>query len=172
MRQVSIIADDPITAPTFAVNNDLLSLPGWKRLTRIVRNQKKLERMTNQSKLRSVRRAPIYKLGVQVPRNSREARLLDPKYQYKWTAAEGVELAQLHEYNTFKNLGKCAKVPEGYQRIRVHFVYDVKHDLRFKARLVADGNLTQPGKDESYSGVVSLKTMRMALLIGELNGLT
>ena len=71
----------------YAVKNDLLSLPGWKRLGRI-RNQKKLERMTNQSKLRSVRRAPIYKFGVQVPRNSREARVLDPKYQYKWTGAE------------------------------------------------------------------------------------
>ena len=104
--------------------------------------------MTNQSRLRPVRRAPIYKFAVQIPGNSRETRLLDPKYQYKWIVAEGVELAQLHEYNSFKNLGTCAKVPDGDQKIGVHFVYDVKRDLRFKARLVADGNLTQPGKDE------------------------
>ena len=55
----------------------------------LVRNQQKLQRMTNQSKLRMqpVRHALIYKLGVQVPRNSKEAILLDPKYQYKWTTA-------------------------------------------------------------------------------------
>ena len=43
--------------------------------------------------------------------------------------------------------------------------------MRFKARLVADGHLTQPVKDSSYSGVISLRTMRIALLVGELNGL-
>ena len=47
----------------------------------------------------------------------------------------------------------------------------MKHDGRFKARLVAGGHMTEPGKDESYSGVVSLRTMRLALIAGELNNL-
>ena len=50
-------------------------------------------------------------------------------------------------------------------------MYAVKHDLRHKARLVAGGHLTDPPKDSVYSGVVSLKSLRLALLIGELNGL-
>ena len=57
-----------------------------------------------------------------------------------------------------------------YKQIRVHFVYDCKHDLRRKARMVADGHLTPPG-DDSYSSVVSLKSLRISILLGELNGL-
>jgi hypothetical protein len=46
--------------------------------------------------------------------------------------------------------------PAGYKRIRVHIVYDVKHDGRHKARLVADGHLTDIPLDSVYSVVVSL----------------
>ena len=49
-------------------------------------------------------------------------------------------------------------------------MYDVKHYLCYKARLVADGHLTNPTVDQTYSGVVSLKSMRIAILIGEING--
>jgi len=47
----------------------------------------------------------------------------------------------------------------------------VKHDLRHKARLVAGGHLTEAPFEGAYSGVVSLRSMRLALLIGEMNGL-
>ncbi|HYC30222.1 MAG TPA: reverse transcriptase domain-containing protein, partial [Chitinophagaceae bacterium] len=36
---------------------------------------------------------------------------------------------------------------------------------------MADGHLTDPCKDAAYSSVVSLRTMRMALVVSELNGL-
>ena len=88
----------------------------------------------------------------------------------KWTDAEGVELRQLGDYKTFIDKGHRAPVPRGFREIKVRFVYDCKHDLRHKARLVAGGHLT-PTDESSYSGVVSLKSMRLALLIGELNGL-
>ena len=38
----------------------------------------------------------------------------------------------------------------GFKKIRVHFVYDIKHDLRYKARLVADGHLTNPTAEQTY----------------------
>ncbi len=76
------------------------------------------------------------------------------------------------EYKTFKNLGLKAFIPIGFKLIRVHFVFDVKFYLRRKARLVAGGHLTDPPKDLTYSGVVSLKAGRIQLLIAELNGLT
>jgi hypothetical protein len=47
--------------------------------------------------------------------------------------------------------------PTGFKKIRVHIVYDVKHDGRHKARLVADGHLTGIPLDSVYSGVVSLR---------------
>ena len=114
---------------------------------------------------------PKYKFGVEIPRNSKHARQLQEKLGHtKWTDAEKTELGQLYDYSTFIDKGKRASIPRGYRQIRVRFVYDCKHDLRHKARLVAGGHLT-PEDDSAYSGVVSLKSMRLALLIGELNGL-
>ena len=67
-------------------------------------------------------------------------------------------------------MGKGTKMPPEYQKIRVHFVYDAKSTGRYKARLVAGGHLTADVNAESYSSVVSLKSMRLAMLAGELNG--
>jgi hypothetical protein len=49
-----------------------------------------------------------------------------------------VELTQLHEYNTFKDLGYKADAPSGYKKICTHLVFDCKHDGRHKAHMVAD----------------------------------
>ena len=40
-----------------------------------------------------------------------------------------LEFSQLQEYNTFKDLGKGVLGPKGYKKIKVHMVYDVKHDV-------------------------------------------
>jgi len=53
----------------------------------------------------------------------------------------------------------------------VHLVFDVKHDGRHKARLVADGHLTEVPIESVYSGVVSLRGFRLVLFLAELNGL-
>ena len=50
-----------------------------------------------------------------------------------WQDATVLEMAQMDEYNTFKDYGpKGAPLP-GYKKIRVHLVFDVKHDGRHKA---------------------------------------
>ena len=56
----------------------------------------------------------------------------------------------------FVDMGESTPIPKGYQKIRVHLVYAVKHDGRHKARLVADGHLTEVPVDSVYSGVVSM----------------
>jgi hypothetical protein len=63
------------------------------------------------------------------------------------------------------------KPPEGYKRINVHFVYAVKHDGRYKARLVAGGHLTDTPIDSVYSSVVPLRGVRMVIFVAELNEL-
>lgn len=50
-------------------------------------------------------------------------------------------------------------------------VYDVKHDGRHKARLVAGGHLTETPVDSVYSSVATLRGMRMVMFLAELNGL-
>ena len=88
-----------------------------------------------------------------------------------------LELTQIHEYKVFKDTGKAqfqnGKVvtPDGFQKIRVHFVYAVKHDGRFKARLVADGHLTKEPVESIYSGVASLRSLRMVVFLSQLNNL-
>ncbi len=54
----------------------------------------------------------------------------------------------------------------------MHLIYDVKHYGRHHARLVADGHLTDLPTESVYSGVVSLRGLRLLLFIAELNGLT
>ena len=88
-----------------------------------------------------------------------------------------LELTQIHEYEGFKNTGKAqfhnGKVvtADDFQKIRVHFVYAVKHDGRFKARLVADGHLTKEPVESIYSGVDSLRSLGMAVYLSKLNDL-
>ena len=61
--------------------------------------------------------------------------------------------------------------PSGYKRIRCHMVYDVKHYGRHKSRLVAGGHLTDPSSESVYSGIDSLRGIRLATFLSELNRL-
>src|SRR5574339_943080 len=72
-------------------------------------------------------------------------------------------------YDVFKDYDHQSVSPQGYKKIRVHLIYDVKHDGRHKARLVANGHLTDIPNEIVYSSVVSLRGLRMMLFLGELN---
>ena len=163
-----MIKDDPVSLAKYAEENDLLDTPGWKRLKSITSNKTKLNRMLHQAKQK---KGPVYQFGIQVPRNVKEAYALDSKNgNTKWGDAMKSEIDSLNEFNTFKDHGKVPYV-DGFKRIVVHFVFAVKHDLRHKARLVAGGHLTNPTTEGSYSGVVSLRSLRIALVSAELNDL-
>jgi len=169
-----IAKDDPVTCAIYAKDNNLLELEGWKRFKSIARRQKKFVRMAKQAYLRSFRSAPKYKYGYEVAKDWDDAIRLDKKAgNLKWQNAVEIELGQIDDYVTFKDLGHKDKVkpPEGYKRIRVHLVFDVKHDGRFKARLVADGHLTDAPLESVYSGVVSIRGFRITMFLSELNGL-
>ena len=166
-----MIKDDPVTVAVCAKENNLLETAGWKRLKGIAKRQKKLLRMVNQAKMRSHKHAKRYKFGVEVPKNHKDAMRLDEENgNTLWRDAELTELSQIDEYSTFQDLGQGDLRPEGHKRIRVHMVYDVKHDGRRKARLVADGHLTDVPTDSTYSSVVSIRGLRLVVFLAELNG--
>ena len=83
------------------------------------------------------------------------------------------------EYNVFKRWDKAIldkhkkfmNTPKGYDRIKVHLVFAVKFDGKHKARLVADGHQTPEPIENIYSGVVSLRNLRLVILLGKLNNL-
>ena len=121
-----------------------------------------MERMANQANLRSYRYAPKYMFGFEVPRNYNHALELDKKNgNTRWQDCTKVEMEQLYEYSTFVDYGIDGKIPPGYKKIRTHLVFAVKHDGRHKARMVADGHLTDVPLDSVYSGVVSLRGLRL-----------
>ena len=97
----------------------------------------------------------------------------------KWYDAIKIEMESMLEYKVFKKwdkaiLDKHKKVmnpPKGYHRIKVHLVFAVKFDGRHKARLMADGHLTPEPIENIYSGVVSLRNLRLVIFLGKLNHL-
>jgi hypothetical protein len=68
---------------------------------------------------------------------------------------------------------KESELPPGYQKIKCHFIFDIKmgENFRRKARLVANGNETETPLALTYSSVVSRDSVRIALLIASLNDL-
>jgi hypothetical protein len=88
-----------------------------------------------------------------------------------WKESEESEINALEECKVFKDLGKDGIPPPGYKKIRCHMIYDVKHDGRHESRLVSGGHLTPEPTKSIYSGVVSLRVLRLIIFIAELNNL-
>jgi len=62
--------------------------------------------MANQAKLQSYCTVPRYKYGYEVPRDYNHAVELDMcNGNTKWHDSTALEMSQLHEYKTFKDLG-------------------------------------------------------------------
>ena len=89
--------------------------------------------MVNQAKLRSFNNAPRFKNDYEVPRTYEQAVRLDEKNNNtKWQDAAALEQEQINEYHVFIDKGHHTKnaAPSGFKKIRVHFIFDVKHDGR------------------------------------------
>ena len=170
---LSIIAiDTPISCAKYAKKNNLLGLPGWKRLNPIAKKMNKMIESANKVKIRSVAYKPKYKYGVEIPCSYLEAIKFDKENgNIRWQDATELEMEHMRGYKVFKDIGKFSSIPDGFKNIPVHMVYDVKHDSRHRARLVANGQLTDIPIDSVYSSVVSLRGFRMLLFLDELNGL-
>jgi hypothetical protein len=126
--------------------------------------------MVNKTKLRSYSTATKFKSGYQVAINYAEKVCLDKRNSNStWQEAIDLELQQIYEYNIFVDLGLhiSAKVPQDYRKIWVHFVFDVKHDGKQKARLVANGHSTAVPLQSVYSGAVSAHGFRLVMLMSE-----
>jgi hypothetical protein len=93
------------------------------------------------------------KYGYLIPNNHEEAVWLDEvNGNTLWQDAETAESDAMFSYKVFGNRGKNGKIPCGYKLIRLRMIYDVKHNGRHKARLVASGHLTPIPVDSIYSG--------------------
>ena len=129
-------------------------------------------RLANQAKLRSFRLAPTYKYGFQVPRDYNHTTKLDEKNRNtRCQDSNSLEMKQLDEYNTFNDMGTDVIPPKGYKKIKVHLIYNITHDTRYKTRCVSDRHLTEIPLDNVYSGVAPLRGLHMIIFLAELNQL-
>ena len=111
--------------------------------------------------------------GYLIPRNYTEAMQFDKENKNK------LEMESIQAYKVLRKwdkgiLDKHKKVmnpPKGYHKIKVHLVFAVKFHGRHKARLVADGHLTPEPVENIYSGVVSLRNLRLVIFLRKLNNL-
>ena len=162
-----ISKEDPINCAVYAKKHDLLDTTGWNHPKRHAKISKRLIRAVKQSWIRQVRASARYQHGFQVPKDYNDAIRLDKENSNThWQDAMNLELTGKAQFHNGK-----AVTPDGFQKIRVHFVYAVKHDGRFKATLVADGHLTKEPVESIYSGVVSLRILSMVVFLSQLNDL-
>ena len=159
-----ISKEDSINCAVYAKKRDLLDTTGWNHPKRHAKISKRPIRAVKQSRIHQVRASARYQHGFQVPKDFNDAISLDKENSNThWQDEMDLELTQIHEYKVFKDTGK-AQFHDGFQKIRVHFVYAVKHAGKFKARPVADGHLTK-------EPVVSLRSLRMVVFLSQLNDL-
>ena len=166
-----ISKEDPINCAVYAKKRDLLDTTGWNHPKRHAKISKRPIRAVKQSRIHQVRASARYQHGFQVPKDFNDAISFDKENSNThWQDEMDLELTQIHEYKVFKDTGKAqfhdgkAVTLDGFQKIRVHFVYAVKHAGRFKARPVADGHLIK-------EPVVSLRSLRMVAFLFQLNDL-
>jgi hypothetical protein len=170
----ALCLSNPKPISLFARNNDLLDKMPFCHLTQYCRSNTAVD-IARIIKVSTSPAAIKYKFGIQVPKGIKNAIDLDKKNGNQlWQGAIKTELKQLTNlfYQTFIVLDSGEDIPTGFQKIPYHMVFDVKYDLRHKLRLVADGNWTVNDKEDIYSGVVRMDTVRIGLFLGELYGLS
>ena len=107
----AIWKSDPVTLAQYAKENDLLQIPGWKRLRYYVKNEKKMKRMMKQVRINSMRNGPRIKFGVRVPKDYDEAKAFDRLNENNlWDEATSKEMGQVYEYESFKSLERNAQI--------------------------------------------------------------
>ena len=98
-------ADDPITVSKCVEVKGLMDKPYWRWARRYLKNKKKFMRLCRQVFLARKRTGPVYKFGVQVPRNTKEALLFDKQNNKTlWKEAIAKEMSKIMEFQVFKTL--------------------------------------------------------------------
>ena len=152
---------NPVLTAEYAYAHSLQDEPAFKWWVRKV--MKKRDRIIK--KVQSQCRKGRLKFGVEVPKNMAEAKMLDAKNGNRlWQDAVQKEFDNARV--AFKLLGEGERAPPTWKEITCHLVFDVKFDLRRKARYVAGGHLTKDPGVSTYASVVSRESVRIRFLLG------
>jgi len=161
---------DPIAVIKYGNKKQLLKNDGWEWIRSYLPMEKEIEAMCNALNV-VTKDGHRYKFGIRVPGSVKEALAIDKENgNHLWEEAIIEELKQICAFDTF-HVVEHGEILVGYKRIPYHIVFDVKFDLRHKARLVAGGHRTDTPQEDVYSGVVSMEAVRLGFIIARMNGL-
>jgi hypothetical protein len=111
-------------------------------------------------------------LGVEIPRNIREALFLDAQNKDgKWKLVMKTEIEGIRNHGTFIFLEPGAEPPPGYQEAPLRMIFAVKSNFRRKARLVAGGHKMDATGLTSCISVVHMESTRILNVIAKAQNL-
>ena len=128
--------------------------------------------MINQAKRNLYSETQKFMFGYQVSWTPKEALELNKKNgNTEWKDAIKLKTNQLFKYRTFVHYRKAGDPSKRNLKIRLHWVFGVKHDGRHKARCFATGHLTPPSVESVYSGNISMLELHLMIFLVELSNL-
>ena len=160
----------PVQLADYAIEHGISNEPAFKWWIPYV--IKKRNRII--AKIKTKYWARTHKFGIRIPKSVKEAKDLDQKNgNTLWWEAICMEMKNVRiAFEEFD--GDKSEIPKGYQYIDCHIIFDIKmgENFRRKARMVAGGHKTQTPNTITYSSVVSRDSVRIALTLAALNGLS
>ena len=164
----------PVQLAEYAIENDLQHEPAfawWVPYT-----IKKKGRII--AKIKSKYWERTHKYGIRIPKDVKEAIEIDEENEKlglevpKWWDAIIQEMKNVRI--AFEEYEGNVRDLVGYQEVKCHMIFDIKlgENFRRKARFVAGGHKTDPPSSIIYSSVVSRDSVRIALTVAALNGLS
>ena len=125
---------------------------------------------TSEAKTPQKLKNKVFKIqfGHAVPKKWKDILYLDTQNgNRKWQDAVAKEVAALLELGCFDVKSPNFKPPNDYQFVHMHWVYAVKNDLTYKARLVCDGSRVDPKGLDTQATVVKTLSVRLLDLIAD-----
>ena len=114
-----------------------------------------------------------YKYGIKLPWSAKHALELDKKNGNNlWAEAIKLEIHQM--INKFKAfwIHDSKTPPVGFQKLRYHFVFDIKVDRSHKAWWVMDSNFSpEMPREDCFASVVSTKAVRLGFILAQVQNL-
>ncbi len=112
------------------------------------------------------------KFGIKIPRNAIEAKVFDDaNANTAWMDAIEKEMENVRVAFCILVDGKV--VPYNHQFVRCHMIFDLKLENFWRnMRFVAGSHMTDAPPVITYASVVTHETVRIALTIAALNGLS
>jgi hypothetical protein len=152
----------------------------YKEDTTSIPSVGKIRLMQGKKRKRAGRKKKIliqYKYGIRVPATAKEAYELDQvNGNSLWADAIKKELEAIMKYDTFQFLdnseAKVIRADSDYQYAKVWLIFDVKQDLRRKARLVIGGHMVDPRGNDVYASHMRAESARILMTIADANGMS